>query len=172
MLLWIVVAGSASAQSDTTRSDATPESLPSAWSAPEPWRTDRFFLETSVYTVHFDSDSSHDNSQSLILGEWNVTEQWLLGASFFDNSFGQSSQYVYGGFRFRPFDSLQQLYFKITAGLVHGYSGEYQDKIPFNKYGIAPAIIPSVGYCIDRFCSEIVIFGTAGLLLTFGVTIP
>ena len=107
-----------------------------------------------------------------MLAEWNVTEQWLVGASFFDNSFGQSSQYVYAGYRFRPFERLQPLYFKLTAGVVHGYSGEYQDKIPYNSSGVAPAIIPSIGYCFNRYCSELVIFGTAGMLLTFGVTIP
>lgn len=173
VLLCGMAAGPAAAQSGSpTPESSVPAAIPSAWSAPEPWRTDRFFLETSVYTVHFNSDPAHDNSQRLILGEWNITEQWLVGASFFDNSFGQRSEYVYGGFRFRPFDSLQQLYFKITAGLVHGYDGQYQDKIPFSNYGIAPAIVPSVGYCINRYCSELVIFGTAGALLTFGVTIP
>jgi len=144
----------------------------SPWDAPEPWRTDRFYFETSLYTKHFSSDPNHDNHQNLILVEWKITEQWLVGASFFDNSFGQSSQYVYGGFRFRPFDALQPLYFKISAGLVHGYTGEYKDKIPFNNSGIAPAIVPSMGYCINRFCSELVIFGSAGALITFGVTVP
>ncbi len=144
----------------------------SPWDAPEPWRTDRFYLETSLYTKHFNSDPNHDDHQNLILFEWNITEQWLFGASVFDNSFGQSSQYVYGGYRFRPFETLQPLYFKISAGIVHGYSGEYQNKIPLNSSGFAPVIVPSVGYCINRFCSELVIFGTAGMLLTFGVTIP
>jgi len=144
----------------------------SPWDAPEPWRTDRFYLETSLYTKHFNSDPNHDDHQNLILFEWNITEQWLFGASVFDNSFGQSSQYVYGGYRFRPFETLQPLYFKISAGIVHGYSGEYQNKIPLNSSGFAPVIVPSVGYCINRFCSELVIFGGAGMLLTFGVTIP
>jgi len=144
----------------------------SPWDAPEPWRTDRFYLETSVYTKHFSSDPNHDNHQNLILFEWNITEQWLFGASVFDNSFGQSSQYVYGGYRFRPFEKAQQLYFKVSAGIVHGYSGEYQNKIPLNSSGFAPVIVPSVGYCINRFCSELVIFGTAGALITVGVTIP
>ena len=149
-----------------------PASAVSAWNAPEPWRTDRFFLETSLYTRHFHYDAAHDDHQNLILGEWNITEQWLVGASFFHNSFGQPSQYVYGGYRFRPFQKLQPLYFKISAGLVHGYTDEYQDKIPFNSSGIAPVIVPSVGYCFNRYCSELVIFGGAGLLLTFGVTLP
>jgi hypothetical protein len=137
---------------------AAPATAVSAWDAPEPW--------------HFDSDPAHVNQQNLVLGEWNVTEQWLVGAAFFDNSFGQWSQYVYGGYRFRPFKALQPLYFKLTAGIVHGYKDEYQDKIPYNSSGIAPVIIPSIGYCINRYCSELVIFGTAGMLLTFGVTIP
>ncbi len=142
------------------------------WDAPEPWQTDRFYLETSLYTTHFHYDPAHDDHQHLILGEWNITEQWLVGASTFDNSFGQASEYVYGGYRFRPFESLQPLYFKFSAGLVHGYTGQYQHKIPLNNSGIAPVIVPSVGYCLNRFCSELVIFGTAGALITFGATIP
>lgn len=158
---------------------ATTDDLPllvapasSAWSAPEPWRTDRFYVETSIYTRHFNYDPAHDNHQKLILGEWNITEQWLVGASVFDNSFGQDSQYVYGGYRWRPFEKLQPLYVKFSAGLVHGYTGQYQNKIPNNSSGIAPVIIPSVGYCLSRFCSEIVIFGAAGAMVNIGVTIP
>lgn len=145
---------------------------PSAWDAPEPWRTDRFYFETSVYTRHFSYDPDHNDRQNLILLEYNVTENWLVGASAFDNSFGQSSQFVYGGYRFRPFDNLQPLYFKVAAGILHGYRGEFQDKIPLNSSGFAPAIVPSVGYCINRYCSEFVLFGTAGFLITVGVTIP
>ncbi len=179
---WVLLAlaaapAPASAQPSTPASASAPEaakpaSAASAWDAPEPWRTDRFYLETSVHTWHFNEDPDHVNQQKLVLGEWNVTEHWLVGASFFDNSFGQPSQYVYGGYRFRPFQELQPLYFKLTAGLVHGYKDEFQDKIPFNSSGVAPVIIPSIGYCINRYCSELVIFGTAGVLVTFGVTIP
>ena len=67
---------------------------------------------------------------------------------------------------------MQPLFIKVTAGLVHGYRGQYQDKIPFNKSGIAPVIIPSVGYCVVRVCSEVVFFGAAGAMFTIGVTIP
>lgn len=161
----------ASAQASAPEA-AKPASAASAWDAHEPWRTDRFYLQTSVHTWHFNEDPDHVNQQKLLLGEWNVTEQWLVGAAIFDNSFGQPSQYVYGGYRFRPFKGLEPLYFKLTGGLVHGYKGEFQDKIPYNGSGVAPVIIPSIGYCINRYCSELVIFGTAGMLVTFGVTIP
>lgn len=138
----------------------------------EPWRTDRFYLETSLYTHHFHSDPAHVNNQKLILGEWNITEQWLVGASVFDNSFGQRSEYVYGGWRYRPFERVQPFYLKVSAGLVRGYKDAYRDKIPFNHSGVAPVVIPSIGYCFGRVCSEMVVFGGAGMLWTLGVTIP
>ncbi|MEO5766496.1 MAG: sn-glycerol-3-phosphate transporter [Casimicrobiaceae bacterium] len=159
----------AHAQSAAPPADA---SLPSVWSAPEPWRTDRFFFVTSAKTWHFSYDPAHVDKQDLVLIEWNVTETWLVGASSFKNSFGQPSQFVYGGYRWRPFDAAQPLYFKLAVGLVHGYSGQYQNKIPFNNSGVAPAIVPSVGYCINRFCSELVLFGGAGAMINVGVTIP
>ena len=180
----IAVSGTAFAQSSLPAPDepspttqAAPDPSPqvaarSAWDAPEPWRTDRFYLGTSLYTTHFQYDPAHDNHQELIQAEGNINEQWLIGASMFDNSFGQPTQYVYGGYRFRPFENLQPLYIKLTAGLFHGYTGQYQNKIPYNTLGVAPAIVPSVGYCLSRFCSEIVLFGAAGAMVTFGVTIP
>jgi hypothetical protein len=167
-------AESPSAQPDIA-SPAVPGAQPpqvSAWDAPQPWRTDRFYLATSVYTKHFHYDPAHDNHQDLIQGEWNVTEKWLAGISLFENSFGQETQYAYGGYRLRPLDDLQPLFIKVTAGLVHGYRGQYQDKIPLNKSGTAPVIIPSVGYCLVRVCSEVVFFGAAGAMVTIGVTIP
>ena len=167
----IAASGAAFAQSSLPAPDNAPPEA-SAWDAPEPWRTDRFYLATSVYTKHFHYDAAHDNHQDLIQGEWNITEKWLAGVSLFENSFGQETQYAYGGYRFRPLDELQPLFIKVTAGLVHGYRGQYQDKIPFNKSGIAPVIIPSVGYCVVRVCSEVVFFGAAGAMFTIGVTIP
>ena len=144
----------------------------SPWEAPEPWRTDRFYLETSLYTRHFHYDPAHNNRQNLILGEWNLNREWLAGAALFKNSFGQTSQYVYGGYRLRPVENMQPLYVKLSAGLVHGYTGQYQGKIPFNGAGIAPVVVPSVGYCLNRFCAEFVVFGAAGTLVTIGVTLP
>lgn len=169
----VAIAQGAPAATEAAAPAATPPPVArSAWDAPEPWRTDRFYLETSLYTQHFSSDPNHDNTQELILLEYNITESWLVGAAVFDNSFGQNSQFVYGGYRFRPFENLQQLYFKVAAGVLHGYSGEYQNKIPMNSSGYAPAIVPSVGYCINRFCSEFVLFGTAGFIITAGITLP
>lgn len=169
--------GSVPPSNAQTLAPETPVAEESVWSAREPWRTDRFYFQTSVATRHFSPSPDHDNSQQLVNAEWRfnsfaATGQWLAGAALFDNSFGQPSQYVYGGWLVRPFEGLQPLYFKITAGLLHGYKDPYKDKIPFNNSGVAPAILPSMGYCINRVCSELVLFGGAGVMLTLGVTLP
>jgi hypothetical protein len=156
---------------------ATQAEKTSVWDAPEPWRTDRFYFQTSLATVHWNPQDDHNNTQKLIYGEWRLEERWLegqvlVGASAFSNSFNQPSQFVFGGLLWRPFDSAPAAYVRLAAGVVHGYKGEYQDKIPFNNSGFAPAIIPAVGYCFNRVCAETVIFGTAGLMWTLGVTLP
>lgn len=158
-------------------SGQSPVVTTSVWDAPEPWRTDRFYFQTSLATVHFNPDDDHTNNQKLIYGEWRLQERWLegqvlVGASAFDNSFGQPSQFVFGGLLWRPFDSLPAAYVKVVAGVLHGYKDEFQDKIPFNNSGFAPAIVPAVGYCFNRVCGEMVLFGTAGLMWTLGVTLP
>jgi hypothetical protein len=140
--------------------------------ADEPWRTDRVYLETSLNNTHFHHDPEHVRYPKLVYGEYHLSERWLVGAAAFDNSFGQASQAVFGGWRYRPLPGLPSLYLKVVGGIVHGYRGQYRDKIPLNHSGFAPAIIPSVGYCISRVCSEMVLIGGAGLLFTFGVTIP
>lgn len=146
------------------------------WDAPEPWRTDRYYLQTSVASVHFDQDEQN-NTQQLINAEWRLDKRWLsgqmlVGAATFQTSFEQSAWYAYGGLLWRPVETVQPFYLKLTAGVIHGYRGQYQDKIPFNNSGYAPAILPAMGYCHSRFCSELVLFGTSGLMLTFGMTMP
>jgi hypothetical protein len=148
------------------------EGAANAPSPDEPWRTDRIYLQTSLVNIHFNYDPAHVKYPKLIYGEYHLSDQWLVGAAAFDNSFGQASEAIFGGWRYRPFPELQPLYLKIVGGVVHGYHGQYRDKIPFNHSGVAPVVLPSVGYCISRVCSEIVIVGGAGLLLTLGVTIP
>lgn len=147
-----------------------------AWDAPEPWRTDKWYLQTSLLTVHFHYDEDHQ--QAILLdGSYYFRERWLegqwfVGISLFTNSFGQFSQYLYGGLKWRPWAEHPPFYVKLSAGVVHGYSGEYQDKIPFNSSGFAPGIIPSVGYCWNRYCSEFILLGFNAALFTVGVTLP
>lgn len=135
-------------------------------SALEPYR---FTLQTSVATRHFHPDPEQNNHQDLLNLEWNYDSNFLVGAATFRNTFRQSTQLVYWGAKFHPIKTVPGMYVKVVGGLLHGYEGEYRDKIPFNKYGTAPVILPAAGYCYKQVCSELIVFGTAGAMLTAGV---
>ncbi len=148
--------------------DAT---LPPAASAPaatgdKPWQP--WFISTSVYTKHFHYDPAHNDNQHMLAVEWRHDERYGLGFAVFDNSFDQPSQYVFASARFKPFDSDPEIYIRLTGGIVHGYKGEYRNKIPLNSSGYAPIILPMVGYCRWHVCGEVVFFGTNGATLVVG----
>ena len=44
----------------------------------------------------------------------------------------------------------------------------YEDKIPMNSLGVAPAIVPSVGYKYKRGFTELQILGAAAITITGG----
>jgi hypothetical protein len=129
----------------------------------------RWLLQTSIYTRHFHHNPEHNNHQHLVNLEYQWPNRWIAGASAFDNSFRQPSQYVYVGQLFRPLESAPLLHFKLTGGLIHGYKDQYRDKIPLNRYGIAPAIIPAIGLSGEHVSAEVNFFSTAGMMVTMGV---
>jgi hypothetical protein len=148
-----LASAAAAAQDAVAELGQAPAADAPATAPDEPWRTDRFYLETSLNNTHFHYDSAHSRYPKLVYGEYHFSDRWLVGAAAFDNSFGQASQAVFGGWRYRPLPDLQPLYLKVVGGIVHGYRGQYRDKIPLNHSGFAPAIIPSIGYCVSRVCS-------------------
>lgn len=123
-------------------------------------------LQFSNFLTHHRSDPEHNNNPGLIGLELR-RDRWLAGGVTFRNSFDQRSQYVYLGQRFDS--EWTPFYFKLTGGLIHGYRGEYRDKIPLNHFGIAPAIIPSVGVQQGRYSGELVVLGQAALMLNLGL---
>lgn len=130
---------------------------------------DYWMLQTSLATRHFDPEPDHVNSQKLVNLEYQLRDGRVRGIAAFDNSYGQFSQYVYIG-KIYPLERIHpRVYAKVTVGLIHGYKGEYEDKIPLNGLGIAPGIIPMLGYQGKIFNSEILLLGKAATLLTFGV---
>lgn len=130
--------------------------------------SDRWYFQTSAVTVHFDSAPEHNNDQQLLNVEWQHRGRWVFGGAYFQNSFGQPSQYVYGGRIWRPFATLSSLHLKLTGGLLHGYKGEYQNNIPLNNLGVAPALAPAIGFSGRRFATEVVLFGNSGLMWNVG----
>jgi len=138
---------------------------PSWYSLPETWEIQGWNLQTSLYTKHWHPSPEHNNDQNLIGVEALFDRNWVVGGAVFDNSFGQDSELLYMGKFWYLFGS-SHWYGKITAGLLHGYKEPYEDKIPFNNMGIAPVIVPSLGF---RW-KWLVVEGAFGGVSTFTVT--
>jgi hypothetical protein len=126
------------------------------------------YVYTSLYTTHYDPEPDHVNDQNMLGFENGLGGVRLWGLAIFDNSFGQESQYLYLGQKWRAFES-DQWYYKLTAGLLHGYKEPYDDKIPLNDLGVAPAIVPALGYRKKSFFAEFSQLGLAAGLITVGV---
>jgi hypothetical protein len=129
--------------------------------------TGSWYLQTSVYTKHYSPDPDHNNNQDLIGLERDEASGWLFGAATFRNSFSQRSYYAYAGKRYENAD--YPVYIKLTGGLLEGYSGKYQDKIPLNRFGIAPVVIPSLGAHYGPVAAELVLLGFNAAMVTTGV---
>ena len=126
-----------------------------------------WYLQTSVYTRHFSPDSKHNNNQDLIGIERNEDSGLVYGVATFRNSFSQRSFYTYAGKRFDS--DTYPVYLKLTGGLLQGYRGEYKNKIPLNRFGIAPVIIPSVGAHYGPVAAELVLLGFNAAMITTGL---
>jgi len=125
-------------------------------------------LTLSPYTYHWHYSPEH-HPVKLVAMDRHLPGGRFCGASFFNNSFGQGTTYVYVGQRWDNLLGNPKLFTKVSAGLLYGYRNEYKNKIPFNNYGIAPAVIPSLGYAFTPTDSaQIFVLGTAGVLFAYG----
>lgn len=147
-------------------------------------RNSELLLQTSLWTKHYSNDPEHTENQKLINAEWTFsgsgitaarTGKWyddirvVAGGARFKNSFDQPTVYLYAGGRYDYYETPSvRAYAKLTAGLLHGYKGEYKDKIPLNHFGVAPAILPAFGVEVKRINLEMIPFGTAGVMVNIG----
>ena len=153
------------ADSDLNNFQPCPDSL-AAQDAPA--ATNKWDLTLSPYTYHWHYSAEHKNVFLGALDRY-VDGKRFCGLALFSNSFGQPSAYGYVGQRWDGVLGNPKLFTKVTAGFIAGYHGEYKDKIPFNKYGIAPAIIPSLGYAFTpKDSAQVILLGTAGLMFAYG----
>jgi hypothetical protein len=138
------------------------------WLAPG----DQLRMSYGPAAYHFEPSDEHVNANHLVAAEL-LTSRWtrwgaeraIAGFALFDNSFGQFSQYLYVGLEW---DLARvaggDVYANATVGLLHGYKEPYEDKIPFNDLGIAPVIIPTLGWRHGRFALSVSLLGGNGLL--------
>jgi len=132
------------------------------------WNISAWNIQISLYTKHWDPEPDHVNNQKLIGGEIVFENDYLAGLAIFDNSFGQNSQFLYMGRTWDLGDS-GHWYFKLMGGLLHGYKEPYDDKIPLNQLGVAPAILPALGFRYKRVMVEANIAAVAAMTITAGV---
>ena len=146
-------------------SDKTLSALVGELLKPEPAEP-YWYVQGSIYTRHFKPSSKHNNHQELFGLERHTENSYLLGGATFKHSYGKRSYYGYAGKRF-DFDDTP-FYGKLTAGLLYGYKGKYRNKIPFNRFEIAPVIIPSLGAKYRRVGAEVVLLGKAATMINIG----
>ena len=107
---------------------------------------DRYALTFSPYTRHFSNNPEHKHVWLLGIERERKNDS-VAGIAFFNNSFGQHSLYYYPwGVSYRNLLGEPQLYAKLTAGLLYGYRGQYEDKVPLNYNGFSPGIVPALGW--------------------------
>lgn len=133
------------------------------------WDFEQSYLYSSLYTKHYDPDPDHVNDQNMLGFEGQTRDKRIMGLAVFDNSFGQESQYLYVGRKWRAFSS-DRWYYKMTGGLLNGYEEPYEDKIPLNGLGVAPALVPTLGYKGKSFAVEFSQLGLAAGMITAGFT--
>lgn len=131
-------------------------------------------------TLHYSdmkrkSDSTDvKHSYVWLLGaEKMLDDRYFAGVAFFSNSFGQPTEYVYAGAKFRPLDDLPKFFAKISAGVIHGYKSPYDKKIPVNtSSGWGLGVIPSIGWDFnDQFAAQLNMLGSAGVMLQMNATV-
>lgn len=129
---------------------------------------DVLMVQLSPYSKHFDEGPEHTGHPWLVGVEWQDKSRWLAGYSYFNNSFDQKCHYIYGGYSWQFSDRRPNWYLKVTGGLLYGYKEPFEDKLPVNYNGLAPVIIPGLGYKLDRFNVQLNLLGANGFMLTFG----
>ena len=121
----------------------------------------------SPYTYHWSKDPDHRDVYMVGL-ERQGTDNVVWGGSYFRNSFGQPSGYLYGGKRYDNIFSQNKLFAQWTVGLLYGYKEPYQDKVPLNHNGFSPGAVFSLGWQFTPMWSaQVNVLGNSALMFQF-----
>ncbi len=131
-----------------------------AWQDSRQWR-----FVVSPFSHHFRRSDEHRYVWAIGM-EKQRADDWIAGASFFSNSFGQPSSYTYVGKRFPQLWGQPQLFGQVSAGLMYGYRGKFQNKVPLNYKGFSPGALVSMGWQFTpRTGITAHLLGDAGMML-------
>jgi hypothetical protein len=121
----------------------------------------------SPYSLHWRYSAEHTSVYAIGV-EQQYDTGWLYGGSYFRNSFGQPSGYLYLGKRYDNVWKDTPLFLQWSAGLLYGYRGKYEDKVPLNHNGFSPGALVSVGWQFTRNTSvQLNALGDAGVMFQF-----
>jgi len=129
---------------------------------------DSLYVWVAGYT-HWSDDDDYEPPPILASIEIIKPNNHLYGFALFNNSYGQFSQYLYFGKIFKFDNVFNGLHAKVTAGLIHGYKDEWEDKLPLNEeLGVAPVIIPGFGYQRNGWGIDLFFGGDSAVILGVG----
>jgi len=124
-------------------------------------------LGMSPYTYHWSRDPDHRDVYMIGLERQNA-DKVVWGASYFRNSFGQPSGYLYGGKRYDSIFSYDKLFAQWTVGLLYGYKPPYDHKVPLNHNGYSPGAVFSLGWQFTpTYSAQVNVLGNSALMFQF-----
>jgi len=129
-------------------------------------------FQFSPFTLHY--SPSDDHKPVWMVGLERETPQGKLdGFTYFSNSFGQPSAFIYPwGQNYRDFLGVNRLSWKWTAGLLYGYKEPYENKVPLNYKGFSPGAILAVAYEFKSgWSAQLDMLGTSALMFQFNMPI-
>src|SRR4051812_23405423 len=93
----------------------------------DPRDHERLMVEFGPYVYHRVDNTDHNQWPRLIGLEYEAASHWLGGAAFFRNSYYQNAAYIYAGRRWFMDYINENIYVKVSAGLVYGYKDPHED---------------------------------------------
>ncbi len=130
----------------------------------------RAIASPATYHYHYSADHRHVYMIGL---ERQYAGGFDWGATWFHNSFGQPSEYVWAGHRFEDLTQYHALFVELNAGILYGYKPPFQNKVPFNHDGVSPGAVLSVGWQFTpRYSAQVDLLGNSALMFQFSADFP
>lgn len=137
---------------------STPHTTPTG----DTWR-----VIASPYTYHYSYNPEHRPVHMIGL-ERQYAGGFVLGGSWFRNSFGQPSAYVYAGRRFDHVGGYASPFVQLTGGLLYGYKPPFENKVPLNHGGFSPGAVLSLGWQFTpMYSAQVNVLGNSALMFQF-----